>query len=182
MRQTKVTDSNKEDFYKVVYPVSAMSKDRLLNIEDYPGTKVIVDSAGLTYQLNFPSQNIIKIEKIQTCKEFQFNKNHFDKLYKDDPNFPVIKVKGTLILDHSPLLKYKTETELKQVIKSLTECIYTETVVLRMAVSTMGDYRFTDRIRNLINFIPDNFLIENLNYDSQTITVRLKRKKVYDFD
>lgn len=181
MRQTAVNDSNREDYYKFVYPVAAMPRDELLNLENYPGVKVILDCAGLNYQLNFPSQNIIKVENIQTCKEYQLNKSHFDKLYKGF-NFPVIDVEGTLILDHSPLLKYKTEAELKQIVKSLTEYIHTGTVVLRMAASTMGDYRFTDRISNLINSIPDNFVVENLNYDLQTVTVRLKRKKVYDFD
>lgn len=181
MQQTAVTDYNKEDYYKFVYPTSIMVKDSLLNLDEYPGTKILLDCAGWNYQLHFPAHNILKIENAHVCKEYQLVKNYFDKLYVNE-KFPDIAIEGTLILDHSPLLKYKTNIELNRLLTNITDSIQTDTVVLRMSMITMGDYRFTDRFKNLINFIPDKFIIEHLTYNLKTLTAKLNRKKKYDFN
>ena len=46
MEQTKITASNRDDFYRNVYPVVGMDKSELINLDTLPGHKVIVDSAG----------------------------------------------------------------------------------------------------------------------------------------
>lgn len=183
MRQTTVTNDNRAEFYKNVYPVLRMDKNSLINLSHYKGTKILLDCAGWHYQTFFPQQQIIKLENIQTCKNYSLTKQQFDIFYKDD-HFPSISNvdDGILILDHSQVLKYKTVPELKQLLTELSCKIKTNEIILRVPLITMGDDRLTDRFLNLCNIIPDNFVAIEISYTLKIIFMHLKKKKEYDFN
>jgi hypothetical protein len=184
MQQTKVTDKNRIEFYKTVYPVLQMSKNELINLDLYPGVKVIFDSAGWHYQQNFPNQIIVKIENIQTCKEYQLPRYKFDKIFTGE-NIPKIEFTDpTLIIDYSNYMKYKTPEDIKNILLDLSNKISPDIILFRLNLVTVNDNRLTNRIENFINITPTNFVISEFNFfvEQNRLFIKFIKKKIYDLD
>ena len=182
MQQTKVTDNNYDDFYSKVYPVALLDKDRLIDLEKCQGTKIIFDSAGWCYQKHFPNEHILKIEDVFMIKQFKLDNSKFDIIFTDT-SFPNIDDPcSTLILDHPRVLKYKSVVETKDFLIKLTDSINSDTVIIRSSLKTTGDFRFTNRLQNLIDIVPEKFIPCFLQYDTLTFTLHLRKIKNYDFN
>jgi hypothetical protein len=184
MQQTKVTDKNRKEFYKTVYPVLQMPKNELINLDLYPGVKVIFDSAGWYYQQNFPNQIVVKIENIQTCKEYKLPRYKFDKVFTGN-NIPKIEfTDSTLILDHPEYIKYKTPQDIKNILLDLTNKISTNIILFRINLVTVDDNRLTNRIENFIKISPTNFVISEFDFsiEQKRLFIKFIKKKMYDLD
>ena len=184
MQQTKVTDKNRIEFYKTVYPVLEMSKNELINLDLYPGVKVIFDSAGWYYQQNFPNQIIVKIENIQTCKEYQLSKYKVDKIFTGE-NIPKIEsTNSTLVLDHPKYIKYKTPSDIKNILLDLSNKISPDIILFRINLVTVNDNKLTNRIENFISIAPTNFVISEFDFsvEQKRLFITFIKKKIYDFN
>lgn len=182
MQQTIITNENRLQFYKAVYPVAAMNKSELINLELYSGDKVLFDSAGWYYQEQFRGQNIIKIEDTEVCENYQLNETHFDKVFSKgnitNLNFPDC----TLVIDHSAYFKYQTTENIKLLLTELAKEINPNTILFRLSMLTLDDYKFTDRLKNVVSFVPDSFITNTLIYKTNTVFFDLRRKTYYDLN
>jgi hypothetical protein len=182
MEQTKITASNRDDFYRNVYPVVGMDKSELINLDTLPGHKVIVDSAGWYYEKHFADHKIVKFEHLQSCKNYQLDRSQVDYIFTDT-KVPAVNIENSvLLLDHSNYLKYKNAKELKETITYLLEKIQSNHIILRMSTINLNDSRFENRIQNLSNINPDNCVITVFNYNTHVLHVEMRTKKNYDFN
>lgn len=182
MQQTQVTDNNLIEFYAKVYPVVNMDKSMLIDLNNFHGNKIIFDSAGWHYQKHFKDQTIIKIEDLSVIKQFKLNNTQFDKIFKNTDIPKINDPSSALILDHAAILKYKSVQEINHFLNSLTSAITSDLLIIRAPLITMGDFRFNDRIKNLVDIIPKKFITLKLNYDVITFSMHLKRIREYDFN
>lgn len=178
MEQTKVTEENREDFFRKAYLVQTFSKSDLFSIEKYNQYPIVaIDSCGWHYESLFPDIKIIKIESIETVKEFNLDKTQFDKLFN---NVSLIKFPDecVLLLDHCPrIFKYRTENEMKGILKNLLESTNAKFCLARFVTATLGDNRLTDRFSNLIQIIPENYIVSSFVFNSRTFSFEIKRKE-----
>lgn len=184
MQQTKVTDNNRLEFYKTAYPVLRMSKNQLINLDIYPGAKVVFDSAGWYYQQNFPNQTLVKVENFHTCRDYQLRKDQFDKMFQN-MNVPDINLPGsTLVLDHSNYLKYKTPSEIVDALDMLSHKVKPSVILLRLDLTTVNDNRLTNRLQNFTNIAPNDYVVSEFSFslDHKTMFAKLIKKKTYDFN
>lgn len=182
MQRTTVTNENHQKFYKSVYPVLGMSKCELINLELYPGEKVLFDSVGWHYQKHFLNERIIKLENLQTCKQYHLDSTQFDKLFTDNKIPSMTLSNSTLVIDHSAYFKYRTVEVTKSILTDLIEKINPNIILFRLPLSTTDDYRFTDRLKNLVNIIPDSFITNNMSYNTNVVFFDLKKKTEYDIN
>lgn len=181
MEQTKINEENWEKFYKRLYPVLTMSKQNLIDISRLSGTKVIVDSAGWYYQEHFSGDNVIKIEHVNTCKNFKLDKSKFDKMF-NDVSFPNITDQTVLILDHSAFLKYKTVDQLKELLSMMAKKCNSNYIIVRGSMVTLNDYRFGDRIKDFVNVILDDFIATKLSCNLDQYWLEMKKIKKDDIN
>jgi hypothetical protein len=180
MLPTSVTDKNRTKFYQQVYPVVNMTPEELIDISKYKTTKVIFDSAGWFYQQHFANEKIVRIENIQSCKNFNLTRQQFDHVFADN-QLPVIAYPNcVLILDHAPFLKYKSPQQIKNILVELEEKIKYNVVCMRLNLQTLNDNRLTDRVETLVKIIPESFVTVKLHYQAgSTFTLELKKKTQY---
>lgn len=182
LQETRVTDKNRNAFYKMLYPVLAMPREKLINLNLYKNsTKIIIDSCAWHYKEVFPDHNIIQVESLQTCKAYQLPRSRADVIYTS--NFPAMpNPESVLILDHAPLLKYKSTSQLHTMLTELADNTQANIIIVRMSAVTLGDYRFHDRVKELVNITPINFITTEFSYSSKVITANYKRLQQYDID
>ena len=183
MEQTTINDKNRNEFYKRLYPVLAMPKQTLLDVSAVMGTKIIVDSTGWYYREHFPTEHILSVEHIHTCKNFKLDKSKFDKIF-NDISFPTIDISDptVLILDHAVFLKYKTVIQIKELLSVMSEKCNSYHIMIRGSMNTLGDYRFEDRIKDFVSIVPDDFLITKLSCYLAQYHIEMKKIKKYDIN
>jgi hypothetical protein len=172
MEQTTVTDSNRDEFFKTVYSVQTFDSKRLLDIGPFKDKKIVaIDSCGFYYEQVF--FKIFKIEYVHTAKEYKLTA--FDRLFNKVEN--ISEKADVLLLDHCPeLFKYKSEIQLKNTLKILTTVVDPTHCLVRMDCATLGDDRLNDRFKNLCSIIPDNYVVDYLNYNRDTLSFKLLKK------
>lgn len=189
----KAINRSANSFYKRVYPVQRMKKDELIDLEALYNNKkiVIVDSCGWFYQQMFPNSDIYKIEGIDMCKNVSMDREKFDCLFDDrdyeNQKFPNRPFDGSvLIIDHSPLMKYRNGKQMRKVFNDLSQSIQPELIHVRMPLATTNDYRFSDRILELVNITPDNYVTTEFSYfldvGKTALIAKFKRLKNYAQD
>jgi hypothetical protein len=161
-----------------------MHKSDLIDIDsEYAGKKiVIVDSCGWFYQQAFPNANIHKMESLYMCKNVSMSKEKIDSIF-DDQNFEKLKFPSrnfpgsVLIIDHSPILKYRNALQMQQVLTDLTQRTQPELVHIRLPLRTTDDYRFSDRLHELVNIVPKNYVTTEFlfNINSRLLIAKFKR-------
>lgn len=181
MEQTKVTKENRIDFFKIVYTVQSLPKDELFDLSLYKDKIVVaVDSCGFYYEQLF--FNVKKVEYIETVKQYKFDISMFDKLFTDPTN---ISIKcDVLLLDHCPVIfKYKSVSELKHILSTMVDKMQPMHCLVRMNCATLNDNRFTDRFKSLSSILPDNYIVENFNYDVRNqLSFKLLKKHDFSFN
>jgi hypothetical protein len=183
MEQTTINNKNRNEFYKRLYPVLAMPKQTLLDVSAVMGTKIIVDSTGWYYREHFPTEHILSIEHINTCKNFKLDKSKFDKIF-NDISFPKIDISDptVLILDHTVFLKYKTINQINELLSMMSERCNSYYIMIRGSMITLADHRFGDRIKDFVSVVPSGFLITKLSCDLAQYSVEMKKIKKYDIN
>lgn len=179
-----------ENFYRYVYHVLRMGKDELVDLPAlYPDRKiVIVDSCGWFYQQQFPQADIYKIEGIYMCKNVNMSRDKIDCLF-DDTDFENLKFprrpfdQSVLLIDHSPLMKYRDGQQIHQVLNAMTESVRSELVHLRMPLLTTNDYRFSDRVKEMSTIAPKNYhtteFFFTINTHQPMLIAKFQRTKSY---
>lgn len=179
MEQTKVTNSNRDAFFRQVYTVVSYSKQKLLDIQDYQGKKILaIDSCGAHYEKMFPTTTITKFEHVQTVKEYQLSLEHFNKMFNKIEN---IKEKtDVLLLDHCPtIFKYKTEVELLNILNILTQNTDAKECLIRIDTFTVNDNRLVDRFKALSSIIPTNYIVNYFIYKQNILSFKITQKQNY---
>ena len=168
----KSINRNPDAFYRWTYPVMRMAKDELVNLDLlYPKQKiVIVDSAGWYYREQFKSVDIYCVEGICMCKNVSLDRSKFDKLYDDteyhDIKFPNLSNPGcVLFFDHSPVLKYRTGPQIKEIFDRLSSNVEPTKIHLRLPLLTTDDNRFKDRLIEMSGIVPDGYVTAKFNFD-----------------
>ncbi len=185
----KAINRSPDSFYRHTYPVMGMSKSSLIDLDsDYAGKKiVIVDSCGWFYQQAFPNADIHKMESLYMCKNVSMSKEKVDSVF-DDRDFEKLKFpsrkfpSSVLIVDHSPILKYRDAAQMHEVLTDLTQCTQPELVHVRLLLFTTNDYRFSDRLHELVNIVPDNYVTTEFlyNINSRMLIAKFKRLLAYE--
>jgi hypothetical protein len=172
MLQTKVTDNNKQDFYKSVYYMHLNSRDQLVDIANFDKPCVIIDCCGFHYKSIFQKNNIIVLETFTSAKEYKFSRDQFDRLIDnqqaDHIKWPAVDViDPILIFDRSPLLKYLNISNLCNLISDAAEKYSASNIVVRQKLCFLDDLRTTDRFYNFQNFKIKNYCVEKFVYNTK---------------
>ena len=185
MLATAPNDQNREAYYKNVYPVLSMSADQLIDLNKLgTGKKIIIDSCAWYYKKIFPEHDIMQVEGLSTCKNYKLNKTQADKIFNDinQLKFPDMYCPNSvLIIDHANLLKYRSVTELNQLFNNLTQNIQPKEFHIRMFTTTMNDFRLHDRVKDLINMVPTNYITSQFSYCTPSLTAIYKLKYNYEY-
>ena len=184
----KAINRSPDSFYRHVYPVMKMHKSDLIDIEsEYAGKKiVIVDSCGWFYQQVFPNADIHKMESLYMCKNVSMGKEKIDSIY-DDQNFEKLKFPSrnfpgcVVIIDHSPILKYRSALQMQEVLTDLTQSTQAELLHIRLPLWTTDDYRFSDRLHELVNIIPKNYVTTEFLFNINSGLIGAKFKKLLNY-
>lgn len=172
MLQTKVTDSNIQDFYKSVYFMQNESREQLIDLTDFDNTCIIIDCCGAHYKTVF-KKDVIILETIKSAKEYKFSKDQFDKLIdnRQDNNitWPTVNVATpVLIFDRSPLLKYQSISSICEIISQAAKKYHASKIVVRHKLIFVDDSRTSDRFYNFQDFKVKNYCVEKFSYDTTT--------------
>lgn len=187
----KAINRNPNAFYRRTYPVISMEKNELINISElYRGKKIIaVDCAGWHYQNIFSDSDVYRLEGVYVCKNVSMDKSKFDRLYDDKDvdnlKFPVLNFENTvLLLDHSPMLKYRTGPELNKVLEDLVRSTDPDIIHLRLPLVTTNDFRLGDRFTELTTIVPAGYITTMFNFNLSTtekpmLTAKFTKIKKY---
>lgn len=179
-KQTTITDFNREQYYKTLYPVASMTKKQMIDITDLENP-VLVDCAGKFYKKTF-NQKILVVETSQTAKEFAFEKFDFDVLLKVDTDVVLwpskIPYNSDIVFDNSKMIRYKNLDELQSLIKNLIDQRYPNSIHLRMHLYHLDDMRLCDRFYNISLIKFDDYVVLKFLYDTKSgiFEIVLKRK------
>ena len=110
--QTKVTDSNRSQFYNHVYCQQFESKSQLINLEMISSDCVVIDCCGWHYQNLFPNKNIVILETVKTALQFKIDRSKFSKLINDQQDH-VIKWPDLEVIDAALVFDQKRRYRLQ---------------------------------------------------------------------
>lgn len=180
---------NRDKFRQHVYPTMQMLPYELIDLNQFDPkqTIVMVDCCADYYQECFPNYNIIRVEGVFACKNYAYNPRQINHIF-DDKNFertqfPPMPYPGSvLIMDHSLFIKYRTGAELQDLILTMTKNIQPETVILRHHSYAFNEYRFGNRLQELLHMIPEDYVTVSVQFDEKDFAVRFKKIKEYNYD
>lgn len=184
LKQTKVDDQNRNQFYTQMYPQQFDSKQSLIDLDAIESSNIIaVDCCGWHYQAMFPQKKVVYVDPIKAALEFKLPK---DKVFKFVDNrqdqqltWPSLKIEDcSVIFDRSPLLKYYT---LSQLVKTLTdvEKIYQpKFIVARLKLMFVDSARLTDRFHDIAAMQIENTIVDEFHYhaNNDMLHVRFRKK------
>lgn len=166
--ETKVTDSNQEEFYRVLY-----NTDRnLIDIEKFSADQyIIIDSNGIAYRTKYPEKNVVLLETITTAKQFKLTQKSFDKLIDNQIYnkivWPKLSTNNTVaIIDHSPLFKYLSILEIIETLENISICYRPKQIVFNVDPSFIDDSRTGDRFDNISKLSILGYIVEQFIYDT----------------
>jgi hypothetical protein len=181
--QTKVTDSNRQDFYNSMYSHQV----DLINLNTIPAENFVVVDAfrGQQYREKFPQAHIIVLETLSNAKQFRLQKNQFDYLIDSRifnqiswPQLP--KTNNVVILDQVPMLKYLTVQEIKDTLEAMCLRYHPGRVIFRSLVWFIDDDRLQERLDQLCMINIKNYVVKKFYYDTGpgTLEIDFIRKKI----
>jgi len=171
VKQTQVTDSNRLDFYKTLYPMQMDDITGLIDISKEPDPVIAVDCCGWYYQEIY-QKNVIMLETIKTAHQFKLSRKKFTKLIDNRSDDLIVWPKlecsiNTILMDRSPLLRYKTIPDLSHLLYQLGSTYNPEKMIIRGNLLVIDDYRLRDRFYNWIDFSVDGYIISKFLYDPE---------------
>lgn len=180
--QTKVTDQNRLDFYKTVYPQLTKSKDQLIQLNRHNvSSYVFADCCGWHYKTLWPDLTIFGLETLNSIKEYKLERSKFQGII-DSRDYSNIKWPNVnafdcaLIFDHSGILKYRTIEDIINVISSAAEKYQPKIIVFRSLTMFIDDPRLTDRFVELSKILIPGFVVTAVSYYEINLAMEFKRK------
>jgi hypothetical protein len=173
MRQTTVTEENRENFYKSIYKQQHDSPKELIDISSMPGDIIAVDCCGWHYRTLFPGKKIFCLETLLSGIQFQFKKNQVDKLIdnRDIQNlvWPSLTTpECSVIFDRSMIIRYLTVNELCDLLTTVSKKYQPKMISLRGETPFIDDDRLTDRFYNFAKISVPGFVVTRFLYDTAT--------------
>lgn len=181
--QTKVTDFNRENFYKQVYDHQTCDSTSLVNLSQLGSEKkLLIDCCGWHYKNCFPSESIIALENINTVLEYRLTKNQFDKMFdgrnNNIPTWPRLNIKDAIIVfDRSPLLKYQNLENIKKILNSVCLAYHPKLIVMKQNLLFVDDPRLVDRFYNVSKLSVDGCVVKKFNYDLDSFLLEIHFQK-----
>ena len=180
--QTKVTDQNRFDFFKAVYPQLNKPKNHLIQLNKYNvSSYVLADCCGWYYKTLWPDLIIFGLETLNSIKEYKLEKSKFQGIIdsRDYSNikWPNINTSDcALIFDHSVILKYRTVEDIVNIITTASEKYQPKVIVFNSLTMFIDDSRFGDRFVNLSKILIPGFVVTAVSYQETNLTMEFKRK------
>ena len=180
VKQTQVTDSNRLDFYKNLYPMQLDDITGLIDISKEPDPIMAIDCCGWHYQEIY-KKNIIMLETIKTAHQFKLNRKKFTKLIDNRSDDVLVWPKieydvNTILMDRAPLLRYKTILDLNHLLGKIGSIYKPKKMIIKGNLLAIDDFRLRDRFYNWIDFSVDGYIISKFLYDPEKITWQINLK------
>ena len=171
--QTKVTDNNRDKFYKHVYRQQFNSKSQLIDLSEFSSDCVLIDCCGWHYRNTFPDKNIIILETVKSALQFKLDRNKFNRLIDDQQDHtiswpPLEIINPVLIFDRSPILKYRSVSDLVDLLSNASTIYCASQLVINVDTTFVDDPRVVDRFYNLSKISIPNFIVVEFVYKSTT--------------
>jgi hypothetical protein len=184
-QQSKITEQNKNTFFQKIYHHQNNSKEQLINLDELrESTIIIIDCCGWHYKKLFPYKSIIALETFWTVKNFELDSTYFDQLFHFQSsayvNWPSVPTdECAVVLDRSPLLRYQTTEQLSCILHSIKNKYSPDCIAIEQMLIDIDDSRLVDRFYNIAKLKIDNYLVDQFNYNTNTMRVSIRfRKKV----
>lgn len=175
MQQTKVTDDNRQDFYRVVYPVQRDAVAQLIDISAFREEIIAIDCCGWHYAEKF-NRSVIMVETTTSVKNYNLTQDHYTYLLDDSndilrwPDLPDSQ-NAVLLLDRSPLLKYLSLQEIDAVVDTMIKKYSPNRILIRGYLQFIDDCRLVDRLTNWGSFLDrPNYVTTKFIYDTDIMT------------
>lgn len=185
----KMIARNRDRFRQHVYPTMQMSPNELIDLNQFEQDRVIVmvDCCADYYQECFPNYRIVRVEGVFACKNYAFDPQQIDHIFDDKDfdhtRFPPMSYPGSvLIMDHSLFIKYRTGAQLLDLVTTMTKNIQPATVIVRHHSYAFNEYRFGNRIQELLHMIPEDYVMVSVHFDESDFAVRFKKITEYNYD
>jgi len=183
MRQTKVTEQNKTEFIKRIYPALHDGPQSLIDISQETNDIITIDCCGWYYQQIF-KKKLIMLETLHHAKNFQLTREQFTKLIDDRhakiawPKLPGL-TDPVVLIDRSSIFKYQSMSEFKSLTQEIIECYNPIKVMIRGYLSFIDDSRLGDRLHTWFDFFPiKNYVSEKFVYDTNTMTYAVDLRRL----
>jgi hypothetical protein len=183
--QTKVTDNNRDQFYKHVYRQQFDSKSQLVELAKFSNDCVLIDCCGWHYRNTFPDKNTIILETVKNALQFKLDRNKFDKLIDDQQDHkiswpPLKTINPVLIFDRSPILKYRSVCDLVHLLSDVSKIYCASQLIVNIDTTFVDDPRMVDRFYNLSAISIPNFIVVEFAYKTTTnkLFIHFRRKHV----
>jgi hypothetical protein len=171
--QTKVTDNNRDQFYKQVYRQQFDTKSQLIDLARFSNDCVIIDCCGWHYRNTFPDKNVICLETVKSALQFKLDCARFNKLVDDRQDRvigwpPLETTDPVLVFDRSPMLKYLSILDLVSILSNAVETYNASQLIINIDTTFVDDCRMADRFYNLSTISIPNFLVLEFVYKIST--------------
>lgn len=175
---------NRDRFRRHVYPNQRMSQDQLVDLSAWPTDRpvIAVDCSAELYQAQYPTHTIKRVEGVFSCKNFAYDLKNIDHVFDDKVfeaiKFPDMRYPGSLLLlDHSLFIKYRSGTELAKLFAHMTNRIEPDLVIVRHHSYAFDEYRFGNRLAELMQIIPERHVMVSVLFDEELLDLRFQRCK-----
>lgn len=175
---------NRDRFRRHVYPNQRMSQDQLVDLSAWPTDRpvIAVDCSAELYQAQYPSHSIKRVEGVFSCKNFAYDLKTIDHMFDDKVfervRFPAMSYPGSLLLlDHSLFIKYRSGAELAELFAHMTDRIEPDLVIVRHHSYAFDEYRFGNRLAELLEMIPAGYVMVSVLFDEELLDLRFQRRK-----
>lgn len=186
LQQTQVTDQNRDQFYQRVYPQQLCSKQQLVNLNLFDVKNVVaIDCCGWYYRKLFLEKTVLFVDPIKTALDFKLPKDKIYKLVdnrKDDVLvWPKFEVSDCIVLfDRSPILKYKSLSQLTSVFDTVVNTYQAQFLVVRLSTVFVDSNRLTDRFYDLASLKVKNFVVKQFDYNTYSNELYVCFERCYD--
>jgi hypothetical protein len=190
LKQTQVTDQNRSQFYRNVYPHQAESKSQLIDIGAIDVSNIIpIDCCGWHYKAMFPEKIVLPIDPIKTALEFKLSKDKVHKLVDNQVDHILIWPKFfvedcAVIFDRSPILKYLTIDQLITLFNNVQQTYQPRFLIARLKLMFIDSDRLTDRFYDLSTIQVSNTVVDQFHYDANRDYLYMcfrKKLNYYDY-
>jgi hypothetical protein len=184
--QTTVTDQNRHDFLKKVYPQLGQAKNQLIQLDQIDATTFIMaDCCGWHYKSLWPDRSILGLETYYSIKNFKLDQSYVQGII-DDRDYSSIKWPNliadncALIFDRSPVLKYRNVNDIVDVMSTAAQHYNPKCIVFNFSTLFIDDSRLIDRIHSLSTLLIPGYIVIEFVYTTTNITIKFKKISAYD--
>jgi|688.fasta_scaffold201617_2 hypothetical protein len=186
IKQTQVTDLNRDKFYKHVYCQQLDGRTRLVNLDSFNVKNfIVIDCCGWHYKKIFPNKNVLPVESARDILQYNLSDDTFFKLfnYQENnivwPNFAVDNC--AVVFDRSPVLKYQTVEQLTSIFQQVQSTYKPKFLIARLYLNLIDDSRLVDRFYNLAQIKLDGSVVTDFNYSVKNEELYICfQRKVHD--